>query len=114
MNLFLTLVGSALIFSLNTPAEAAESPFVGTWSTNWGLLVIKQEGDKFTGKYSGKFSGTIEGKLKEGKLQVIWKQTNSEWGSATFALSDDGKELKGTWGGAESSTNGGKWDGKRE
>jgi len=114
MKALLAIAGTALFFSFATAQEAEKSPFTGTWSTDWGLLVIKKKGGKFTGKYTGKFTGTIEGKIKEGKLEVVWKQTNSEWGSASFIVTDEGKKLKGTWGGKESSTNGGSWDGKRE
>ncbi|MDF1862540.1 MAG: hypothetical protein P1U87_20150 [Verrucomicrobiales bacterium] len=104
---------ATLSFTLLT-AAAADSPFVGTWDTNWGNLVIEQKQEKFTGKYVGKFSGTIEGTIKEGKLHFTWKQPNAEWGSGVFTISEDGKSLKGTWGGAESATNGGPWDGKRK
>ncbi len=114
MKSLLVTLGTLLFFTLAS-AQAAESPFVGTWDTDWGPLTIKVDGEKFTGEYKGpKFSGKIEGKVEDGKLKVVWKQTNAEWGSAIFKISDDGKQLLGTWGGAESAINGGKWNGKRK
>ncbi len=92
----------ALLFAVSVTL-AEESPFIGTWSTNWGLLVIKQGEEKLTGKYTGKFAGNIEGNVEKGKLHFVWKQTNSEWGSGVFTVSDDGKKLSGTWGGGESA-----------
>ena len=101
------------LFLVSTPAFADKPTFLGTWETNWGLLVIEEADDKLTGKYTGKFSGTIQGAVKEGKLHFTWKQPNAEWGSGVFSLSEDGSKLVGTWGGAKSETNGGKWTGKR-
>lgn len=108
---------SALLFAFALfafTAMADDSKFLGTWDTDWGLLVIKQGEEQIEGKYTGQFNGKIEGKVKEGKLQVTWKQTNGEWGSAVFTVSADGKILSGTWGATTSATNGGPWNGKRE
>lgn len=103
------------VFALSASSLLADdSSFIGTWNTNWGLLIIKQGEEKLTGKYSGKFSGTIEGTVKEGKLHYKWVQPNGEWGSGVFTVSEDGNTLTGTWGGANSETNGGAWNGKRE
>ncbi|MDF1656557.1 MAG: hypothetical protein P1U58_03025 [Verrucomicrobiales bacterium] len=109
-------LATALIFLaiLTSGALADDSRFLGTWSTNWGLLVIKQGEEKIEGKYTGAFAGTIEGIIKEDKLHVTWKQTNGEWGSAVFTVSSDGKALSGTWGATKSETNGGSWNGTRE
>lgn len=109
------LATALFAFIITTSLSLAEdSPFIGAWDTDWGLLVIKQGEEKLTGKYNGAFVGTIEGTVKEGKLHFVWKQTNAEWGSGVFTVSDDGKKLTGTWGGAESETNGGPWTGTRE
>ncbi|MEM6278857.1 MAG: hypothetical protein AAF733_05215 [Verrucomicrobiota bacterium] len=108
---------ASLLFTfalLTITSFADDSKFLGTWNTNWGLLVIKQDEEKITGKYTGQFEGTIEGKIEEGKLHVTWRQPNAEWGSAVFTVSADGKTLTGTWGGSESATNGGEWNGTRE
>lgn len=96
-------------------AFAEDSAFVGTWETNWGKLVIspaKEEG-KLSGTYSGEFTGTIEGHVKKEKFHFTWKQPNGEWGSGVFKISEEG-ELMGTWGSAESETNGGPWTGTKK
>lgn len=112
MKTITTLLCTFALFAFTAIAD--DSKFFGTWETNWGLLVIKQGEEKIEGKYTGKFNGKIEGEVKEGKLQVTWKQTNGEWGSAAFTVSADGKTLSGTWGATKSATNGGPWNGKRE
>lgn len=104
---------TALLFT-SASLFADESSFVGTWDTDWGLLVIKKSETGLSGKYTGQFSGTVEGKVTEGKFHYVWKQTNGEWGSGVFTVSEDGSTIKGTWGGAKSETNGGTWTGKRE
>ncbi|MDF1826550.1 MAG: hypothetical protein P1U68_18040 [Verrucomicrobiales bacterium] len=110
-----SLAAALFAFVITTSLTFAEdSPFVGTWSTDWGILVIKGSEEKLTGKYSGPFVGTIEGKVTEGEFHFVWKQTNAEWGSGVFTVSDEGKKLIGTWGGGESKTNGGPWTGTRE
>ena len=101
------------LVALTSSLRADEPTFLGTWETNWGLLVIKSTEEKITGKYTGKFSGTIEGTIKEGKLHYTWKQPNGEWGFGVFSLSDDGAQLIGTWGSKKSASNGGSWNGKR-
>lgn len=112
MKTLATFICTLALFTVTAVAD--DSKFFGTWDTNWGLLVIKQGEDKITGKYTGQFEGTIEGAVKDGKLQVIWKQPNGEWGSAVFTVSEDGKKLTGTWGGMKSATDGGEWNGTRE
>ena len=104
------LAFSAFLFT----GFAGDSPFAGTWETNWGELVIKESGEKLTGNYKGKFSGSIEGEVKDSKFHFTWKQPNAEWGSGVFTVSEDGKKLTGTWGGGESATNGGPWTGTRK
>ena len=107
-----TVAVFALFLSL---VYSADSPFAGEWETNWGDLVIESSEEKLTGSYSGKFTGTIEGSVKDdGTFHFVWKQKNAEWGSGVFTLSEDGKKLDGTWGGAESETNGGAWTGTRK
>lgn len=102
------------LFALCLTVTADESPFAGTWDTNWGDLIIQQDGEKFTGSYQGQFTGTITGSVKGGKLHFIWKQPNAEWGSGAFSVSEDGTKLTGTWGSAKSETNGGPWTGTKK
>jgi hypothetical protein len=92
--------------------SARANSFIGTWITNWGPLTIQQDGDKVVGIFRGKFTGTIEGKVVDGRLEYTWKQTNGQWGSGVFRLTDGGQWIKGTWG-AENSKEGGQWTGKR-
>lgn len=109
---------ACLLVALALPLFASATEpvdFAGTWSTNWGLLVLKAVEGTVSGKYTGQFAGSVEGKVEDdGKLHYTWKQTNGEWGSGVFSLSDDGQKLKGTWGGMESKDNGGEWNGERE
>lgn len=96
----------------NLTDSAAADSFAGTWVTNLGPLTIQQDGVKVVGIFSGKLTGTIEGKVVDGRLEYTWKQTNGQWGSGVFRLTDGGQWIKGTWG-AGNSKQGAQWTGKR-
>ncbi|MEM9018058.1 MAG: hypothetical protein AAGC68_13670 [Verrucomicrobiota bacterium] len=61
-----------------TAARADENGSTGSWDKNWGLLVIRKGETGFSDKYTGKFGGVIESELKERKLCITSKQTNTK------------------------------------
>jgi len=96
-----------------TPTDStAVNSFAGTWVTNWGPLIIEQDGVKVVGVFSGKITGTIKGNIVDGRLEYTWKQMTGQWGSGVFRLTDGGQWIKGTWG-AGNSKEGKQWTGKR-
>ncbi|MBK7561224.1 MAG: hypothetical protein IPI68_06790 [Chitinophagaceae bacterium] len=73
----------------------------GTWKTQWGLMVIAQNGNKITGTYehdNGKIKGTFTGN----KLTGTWSEAPTylfpnDAGEFEFTLSADGKSFTGRW-----------------
>lgn len=75
--------------------------FTGKWNTDFGEMVLKQDGDKLTGTYygqDGNITGTVSGDTATGtwsespSFQPPWKA-----GDFIFTLSGDGTAIKGKW-----------------
>lgn len=84
----------------------------GTFSTQWGDLVIRQTGNKVTGTYpnnGGVVEGFMDGKVLTGK----WSEFTGS-GKIRFVFSDDLSSFTGTWseGNAEPTKTG--WDGRKK
>ena len=86
----------------------------GEWDTNWGKMVLTQNGAAVTGTYTydkGKISGTISGNVLAG----TWSESPSyappkDGGNVEFTMSADGKSFSGKWRyGQEGSW--GNWEG---
>lgn len=97
-------------------ATVAAITWSGTWSSDWGNLVLTQKDNTVTGTYthdSGKIQGTISGN----KLIGTWSESPTyagpdDAGPFTWTLSADGKSFSGTWS-YDGSSSGGSWTGKR-
>jgi hypothetical protein len=85
----------------------------GTFSTEWGDMVLQQNGSRVTGTYTHG-SGTIEGTLNGKVLTGTWKQTGNKNGKFRFEFNDDFSAFKGKWnyGDAEPTRDG--WTGKKK
>lgn len=107
---------SFILFSLLMLSVAGlqAADFSGSWDTNWGPVTIVQKGDRATGSYSGRFKGKLEGDVIQNRFNFRWFQPNGEWGRGYFILSADGGSFNGRWGGGESDSDGGAWNGRRK
>ncbi|WP_188020330.1 PAN domain-containing protein [Deferribacter autotrophicus] len=110
-------------FSYNT-AESGEDflndgsylNISGKWKTDFGILIITQNGNKIYGTYphdSGKIEGTLNGNV----LNCIWKEAPTykpynDAGECYFIFSRDGKKFTGKWRyGFNKSVWNGNWNG---
>lgn len=93
----------------------SSTAFGGTWTTNWGDMVLTQSGSKVTGTYEhldGKIDGSVEG---DGQLHFKWTQSNGH-GIGVIKIDVDGKTFSGTWNYTDDSGqvgSGGTWTGTR-
>ena len=70
---------------------------VGTFTTNYNLFHLRQQGTAISGCYEhreGLFTGTVEGRV----AKLTWTQDGGKSrGPAVFVFSPDGKEFRGYW-----------------
>ncbi|HWQ63690.1 MAG TPA: hypothetical protein VN429_04670 [Methanospirillum sp.] len=94
----------------------------GVWKTNKGNLTMSETGYslrdvKIDGSYSGKLKGSIQGTMSGPVLTGSWTEQDSSGksnsGRFTIIIRNDCCAFTGTWGVAESDTNGGEWSGVR-
>jgi uncharacterized caspase-like protein len=103
------------------PKAAATCPksFAGKWTTTYGEMLIRLEGDKAAAVYGysnrhGELRGTISGGVITGE----WVETDLATGNVTgsgpvkLTQSVDGLSFSGTWKGAGLFSGGGAWVGK--
>lgn len=94
----------------------------GVWKTNKGNVTMSEAGYSLRevtidGSYSGKQKGSLQGTMSGPVLTGTWTEqsasgkTNS--GRFTIIIRNDCCAFTGTWGTAESDTNGGEWSGVR-
>ncbi len=97
------------------------SNFSGSWSTNFGILVLKQTGPIVTGSYltkggkAGKIAGTVTGN----NLKHTWSQEPSyappnDAGDGYFVISGNGKSLNGKYRYGYSGPWYGDWNGTKK
>ena len=112
LNIFSAIL---ILYVMCTTASVAAKNvgFTGKWQTAWGPVTLTQSKNIVKGTYTGSFSGVIEGTVKGKRLSFKWTQPNGEWGRGYFNLSPDGKSFTGRWGGYDSDTAGGEWNGKK-
>lgn len=79
-------------------ASAAKEPanFAGLWLTDYGLMELKQDGAKVSGKYAARGGSTIEGTAAGRHLEFRYEGFRP--GPGWFDLSEDGKTLAGAGG----------------
>lgn len=90
--------------------------FSGDWETNWGPVVMKQEGSKVTGVYTYKgILGVIKGDVNGNTLDFNWAETKGGAGSGLgrFVMNADGGSFSGSWGSSDRSS-GGEWSGTKK
>ena len=82
--------------------ESFACSFDGEWESNWGKMVLHQNGSLVKGTYAHD-SGKIEGRIRGKVLTGHWAEAptydihSSDGGDVTFTLSDDCKSFSGRW-----------------
>lgn len=87
-----------------TPPKPVTGIFTGTYNTtygDWGVITLKQEGNKVTGTWGGSIyggppTGTLTGTAEGRVVRLKWMTNDQKlWGGCMFTLSEDGQLLKG-------------------
>ena len=73
--------------------KEAEHTWTGKWSTTFGEMTLKQDGEKVAGEYGDPVE-TLEGTVSGSKLTGTWKNRMSS-GGFEFTMADDGKSFSG-------------------
>jgi hypothetical protein len=85
----------------DVPAHISSCNYAGKWETDWGTMVLAQQGNKVTGNYtwdSGKVSGTIV----DGVFVGTWSEAPSyapdkDAGDLVFYFTKDCNSFSGNW-----------------
>lgn len=94
----------------------------GVWKTNKGNVTMSEAGYSLRevtidGSYSGKQKGSFQGTMSGPVLTGTWTEQDASGkmnsGRFTVVIRNDCCAFTGTWGTAESDTNGGEWSGVR-
>ena len=71
------------------------------WHTNWGKLVLEQNGNVVTGHYThdkGKISGTLNGNILTGKWsEAPTYKPKKDAGEFVLTFSNNGKTFSSKW-----------------
>lgn len=86
----------------------------GTYSTNYGDMHLRQQGNSMVGCYEWS-GGLLEGGIEGRVMRLTWRQTNPSEGTAVMVFSSDGKQMFGLWWykGQEGGS-GGQWYGPKK
>lgn len=85
----------------NPTNDLGKYSWQGEWDTNWGKMLLTQNGNTITGTYVHD-SGKISGKVSGNKLIGTWSESPSyaapnDAGDIEFTMSNDGKSFTGSW-----------------
>ena len=95
----------------------AGDPWHGTWSTNFGMMYLRQTGGSVTGCYSHD-AGNIDGSGSSTMVSGTWTELPTragptDAGSFTFTLMDNNTRFEGPWDYVSSTSPAGTWTGTR-
>jgi hypothetical protein len=108
-----TVYAAGCTYSVKTPfSSGGSTPWTGTYDSNWGTLVITQNGNHADATYTydeGRITGTVSGNTLTG----TWSESPSyqppdDAGDVVLTLSDDGNSIQGNW---RYGSGKGTWDG---
>ena len=85
---------------------AASSNWSGVWDTDYGKMVLQQNGKHISGTYEYNGGGRVEGTITGNIFRGTWYEPGNS-GTLKFAISDDGMIFRGFWNG-DSPWNGAK------
>ena len=84
-----------------TPKHLSNCAYSGSWSTDWGTMVLTQSGSTVTGTYEHD-SGKLVGTLTDGVFVGKWSESPSysepnDAGDEVFYFTNDCNSFTGTW-----------------
>ena len=72
--------------------------WTGVWDTNYGKMVLRQDGNHVSGTYEYEGGSRVEGTVTDNVFNGTWYEPSSS-GALKFTMSDDGMAFKGFWNG---------------
>jgi hypothetical protein len=102
----------------NQGPKVVAARWTGTWTTDYGVMHLVQNGAVVTGDYSyggpPMVLGRIDGRIDGLSLRLRWSESpnGAGMGDATFVLASDGARFTGTWT-SDSVGTPGIWNGTR-
>jgi hypothetical protein len=100
------LAVAVLVIAAGFKAGEPQPEVSGSYTSNWGSVVLHQSHDRVTGEYAYQH-GRIDGVLDGNVLRYAWHENDGE-GHGVFVVATGG-ELVGTWGIGDDDTRGGGW-----
>jgi len=88
--------------------DASERGFGGRWSTTYGLMTLRVDGERVSGSYP---LGAIEGTLADGRLEFTYTEADVS-GSGWFELDPSQRSFSGRWQ-PDGSERWRRWSGER-
>ncbi|MBM4016704.1 MAG: hypothetical protein FJ293_17310 [Planctomycetes bacterium] len=83
------------------PPAAAETSFVGTWRSSYGLLRLAPGAGGLTGSYTQARGSRLEGSIDGRRLRGTYHEPSPRGGGVdgrfTFELAADGESFRGVW-----------------
>ena len=95
-------------------SSSAACNWGGRWDSNWGMLTLRQQGDKVDGAYQG--GRIVIAEVEADSITGQWERADGNSGGwFRFTMSKDCNSFKGKWGWAPQRTDpqATGWNGKR-
>ena len=89
-----------------------DESLTGTWSSDFGVMELTQDGDRITGTYN-RGLGEIEGELRGDTVFFHWREADRE-GTGYWVVADRGRQLVGKFRVGEKGPWMGYWRAKRQ
>ena len=116
-------IGAATLLSSLSAAAQDAADFSGRWSTDYGLMHLRQRDDDVRGRYDFN-GGRLRGQVEDRDLSGVWVQDTSDrrcdeermgspyWGRVEFHMSRDRDRFWGRWGYCNENPSR-SWNGRR-
>ena len=108
----LSALSRILLLLLTLPGVAGAADVAGRWQSDFGVLTLRQDGNRIEGTYSccqGELQGTLEGN----RLELEWRDPVYGEGWVRFEITGAGRELRGTWARRGEASARGRWNAAR-
>lgn len=94
------------------PASEEEPPLFisGRWDSDFGLIVLEQDGTQVTGTYNCCGGGRVIGSVRDEELSLTWEDPGNGRGWSRFRIESGGRRLNGTWGSEGTAQARGAWN----
>ncbi len=102
-----------IVLQLPQPSFAEAVNIAGRWESNFGLIILQQDGDLIAGTYSCCGGGKLQGRLDGNLLKLDWSDPVNGEGWAHFEIAKAKRELHGSWAKSGEALSRGPWNAVR-